>query len=83
MSWKTELQLSDFDAATRFEITCKTCSLTRYESQSKLAALPDMKHAYLNQVEKALSCSGRSCRGSVRLSLTHDGKTEGFVGGMA
>ena len=83
MNWKTELQISDFDAATRFEIACKTCGLTRYEDQSKLAVLPDMKRAYLNQVERALRCSGRGCRGPVRLSLIHDDKTEGFVGGMA
>jgi hypothetical protein len=83
MNWKTELQLSDFDAATRFEITCKTCSHTRYETQSKLAALPNMKQAYLNQVESALRCSARGCRSSVRLSLIHDDKNEGFVGGMA
>jgi hypothetical protein len=28
-------------------------------------------------------CAGRSCQGPVRIALIHDGKTEGFVGGMA
>jgi hypothetical protein len=83
MNWKKEVQLSDFDGATRFEITCKRCGLTRYEEQSKLAAMPDIEGAYLYEVERALSCSGRDCRGPVRLSLIHEDKTEGFVGGMA
>ena len=83
MNWKKEVQLSDFDGDTRFEITCKRCSLTRYDEQAKLAAMPGMERAYLSEVEGALRCLGRGCRGAVRLSLIHEDKTEGFVGGMA
>lgn len=83
MNWKTDLRLSDFDAATRFEITCKRCGLTRYEEQSRLIALPDMEHAHLDEVEKTLRCSSRFCRGPVRLAMMHDEKTSGFVGGLA
>jgi len=44
---------------------------------------PGMRHAHLDEAEKRLRCISRFCRGPVRLSLVHDGKTEGFVGGMA
>ncbi len=83
MNWKTDLQLADLDAGTQLEITCKSCGLTRYEEQGQLVGKPGMRHAYLNQVETALRCSDNFCRGPVRLSLIHEDKTEGFVGGMA
>ena len=44
---------------------------------------PGFEQAYLDEVERALRCAGRSCRGPVRIALIHDGKNEGFVGGMA
>jgi ribosomal protein L37E len=83
VNWKTDLQLSDLDAGTQLEITCKKCGLTRYEVQEQLIAKSGMAQAFLNEVEAALRCSNRFCRGPVRLSLIHDDKTEGFVGGMA
>ena len=83
MNWKTDLQLADFDPDTSFEITCKVCNLTRYEEQAQLIAKPDMARAFLDEIEKVLRCSNRFCQGPVRLSLIHDDKTEGFVGGMA
>ena len=84
MSWKSELQLSDLDPETELEITCKQCQLTRYERQAAIALQqPALRRAKLDEVEQALRCAGRFCRGPVRLSLIHDDKTEGFVGGMA
>ncbi len=83
MNWKTDLKLADLDAATRIEITCKRCGLMRYEQQDRLMRQPEMQHAYLDQVEERLICSDRLCKGRVRLSLIHDDKMEGFVGGMA
>jgi hypothetical protein len=44
---------------------------------------PEFRHAYLDEVEYNLHCSNRFCRGGVRISLIHDDKNEGFVGGMA
>jgi hypothetical protein len=38
---------------------------------------------YLDEVEYNLHCSNRFCHGGVRISLIHDDKNEGFVGGMA
>ena len=83
MNWKTDLQLADFDPETSFEITCKVCNLTRYEEQAQLIMKPGMAQAFLDEVEAGLRCPNRFCRGRVRLSLIHDDKTEGFVGGMA
>ena len=84
MSWKSELQLSDLEPDTELEITCRRCGLTRYERQSVITQQkPELLQAKLDEVERALNCSGRHCRGAVRLSLIHDDKTEGFAGGMA
>ena len=61
----------------------KRCGLVRYETQAQLIAQFELRHAYLDEVEYSLHCSNRFCRGGVRISLTHDDKNEGFVGGMA
>jgi len=42
----------------------------------------ELAQAYLDEVEQALRCSNRSCRGNVRIALPHGDKVEGFVGGM-
>ena len=83
MNWKTDLKLSDLDTATRLEITCRRCGLTRYETAAALLSRPALVHAHLDEVERMLACANRFCRGPVRIALTHSGKTEGFVGGMA
>jgi hypothetical protein len=43
----------------------------------------EREQAYPDEVERALKCASRKCHGPVRIALIHDGKTEGFVGGMA
>jgi transcription elongation factor Elf1 len=83
MNWKTDLKLSDLDATTRLELTCKRCGLTYYTKAGELRARYDLAQAYLDEAERALRCSDRVCKGKVRLALVHDDKTEGFVGGMA
>ena len=83
MNWKTDLKLTDFDAATAIEIVCKRCGLSRYQTPTQLMTQFDFQHAYLDEVEYSLHCSNRFCRGGVRISLIHDDKNEGFVGGMA
>ncbi len=84
MSWKTDLKLADLDAATALEVACKRCGLTRYETQAELMKRqPEFRCAYLDEVEYGLCCANRFCRGGVRISLIHDDKNEGFVGGMA
>jgi hypothetical protein len=83
MNWKTDLKLADLDAATRIELTCKRCGLTRYVLAGDLTQRGVLAQAYLDEAERALRCGDRFCKGSVRLALVHDDKTEGFVGGMA
>jgi hypothetical protein len=83
VNWKTDLKLSDLDGAAPVEIACRRCGQTRTETAAALMRRPDFEQAYLDEVERALKCSSRTCQGPVRIALIHDGKTEGFVGGMA
>jgi hypothetical protein len=84
VNWKTDLKLADLEAATAIEVVCKRCGLSRYEIQAQLLnERPEFRQAYLDEVEYNLHCSNRFCRGGVRISLIHDDKNEGFVGGMA
>ena len=84
MNWKTDLKLADLDATTAIEVVCKRCGLSRYEIQAQLMnEHSEFSHAYLDEVEYSLCCSNRFCHGGVRISLIHDDKNEGFVGGMA
>jgi hypothetical protein len=83
VNWKTDLRLSDLEAGAPVEVTCRTCGQTRTETAAALLSQPGLEQAYLDEVERALRCAGRSCRGPVRIALIHDGKNEGFVGGMA
>ena len=84
MSWKTEFRLADMDARDRIEVTCRKCGHTYYETMGQLQARPGMKHFYLDEVERALVCANRFCRAPLmRIALVHDGKTEGFTGGLA
>ncbi len=83
MNWKTDLKLSDLDGAAPVEISCRVCGQTRTESATALMRRAELAQAYLDEVERALKCASRTCHGPVRIALIHDGKTEGFVGGMA
>jgi hypothetical protein len=84
VNWKTDLKLADLEASTVVEVVCKRCGLSRCETKAQLLnEHPEFKQAYLDEIEYNLHCSDRFCRGGVRISLIHDDKTEGFVGGMA
>ena len=84
MNWKTDLLLADLEKTTAIEVACKRCGKTRYEKQAQLMLdHPELKHAFLDEVEFILHCADRSCRGGVRIALIHDDKNERFVGGMA
>ena len=83
MNWKTDLKLSDLANADPLEVTCRHCGQTRTETPAALMCQPELEQAYLDEVERALKCAGRSCQGPVRIAIIHDGKMEGFIGGMA
>jgi hypothetical protein len=83
VNWKTDLRLSDLESSAPVEVLCRQCGQSRTETAATLMRLPGLTQAYLDEVERALKCAGRTCRGPVRIALIHDGKTEGFIGGMA
>lgn len=83
MSWKTNIQLIDLPQNERLEVTCKTCGHSRYESPYILTSKQGIGHLYLDEVERLLTCTNRNCGGAVRISISHQGETEGFVGGLA
>ncbi len=83
MSWKSEMKLADLDAGQPLEIRCLSCGTTRTEIAAALLQTGELRHAWLDEVERELCCSLRYCRGKVRIALIHTGRTEGFVGGMA
>ena len=82
MNWKTELQLIDLDANQRLEVTCKVCGHSRYENSYLLIKKYGLDFQYLDEVEHLLSCNNRMCNGRVRIALSTNDETEGFVGGL-
>lgn len=83
MNWKSDLQLSDFPLDTEIEVLCRRCGHVHYERTQDIMRLHRLKHARLDDVERALCCSKPGCKGGVRIALIHDDKNEAFVGGMA
>ena len=83
MSWKSEMKLADLDANQPLEIMCRACGNTRTEIAEALLRTGELRHAWIDEVERQLCCSLRHCRGRVRIAMIHTGRTEGFVGGMA
>ncbi|MEM5500447.1 hypothetical protein WNY59_02485 [Ahrensia kielensis] len=83
MNWRTEIQLTDIGEGEQLEVTCRVCGHTRYEDPQELAQRPGLEFAYLDEAEAQLVCYKRGCRGRVRLALTMEAETEGFVGGLA
>jgi len=83
VNWKKDIQITDLDPDTLIEVICKKCGHGRYATQSEILEMPGLHRAYMDEVEKALHCKHKFCRGAVRIQIVHDGKNEGFVGGMA
>lgn len=83
MNWRSELQIIDFGEGQMLEVTCRRCGHTRYESTVELSQRPGLEFAYLDEVERALTCHRQACRGEVRIAIVADDDTEGFVGGLA
>lgn len=82
MSWKTEIQLIDLDNQ-KIEVTCKACGHSRYENPYLLIKKYGLDFSYLDEVERTLTCHNRGCHGEVRIALSAEEETEGFVGGLA
>jgi len=82
MNWKTDIQLIDV-ADQKIEVTCKTCGHSRYENPYLLIKKYGLDFSYMDEVERTLICYRRGCNGDVRISLSSEEETEGFVGGLA
>jgi len=83
MNWKTEIQLLDLSDHEKLEVTCKKCGHSRYENKYLLIKKYGLDFQYIDEVERLLTCGQRGCNGDVRLSLSSQDETEGFVGGLA
>lgn len=83
MNWMTEIQLSDLDEGQKIQVTCKSCGHFRYENANLLMQQHGMEFSYLDEVARHLVCYKRGCSGAVRIALSMEGETEGFVGGLA
>jgi len=83
MSWKADLKLADLPPGERLEVVCRACGKARYETARELLSCDEFSQAYIDEVEQGLRCTDRFCRGAVRIAQVHDGKTDGFVGGLA
>lgn len=82
MSWKTNIQLIDLDNQ-KLEVTCKQCGHSRYENPYLLIKKYGLDFSYMDEVERTLICNNRGCFGDVRIALSAEEETEGFVGGLA
>jgi len=83
VNWKKEIQITDLEPDALIEVICRKCGHGRYATQSEILEKPGLHRAWMDEVEKALRCQHKTCRGPVRIQIVHDGKNEGFVGGMA
>ena len=82
MNWKTEIQLIDI-ADQKIEVTCKSCNHSRYENPYLLIKKYGLDFSYMDEVERLLLCNNRTCGGDVRIAVSSEEETEGFVGGLA
>ncbi|ODU68775.1 MAG: hypothetical protein ABT11_15120 [Novosphingobium sp. SCN 66-18] len=83
MSWLDTVQLGDFDAGARLELTCRHCGKVRFVTVGELLARGDFGRLWLSEVEARARCRQRGCGGPMRLAMPHSGETKGFVGGIA
>ncbi len=45
MNWKADLKLSDLEADSRIEVTCRKSGITHYEAPAQLLARPGILKA--------------------------------------
>jgi len=83
MTWKTETRVCDLPGDTDLEVTCKSCGLFRYEIARQLVSQARLGQLYLDELERALYCRDKHCRGSQRIAITYEHLSQAFIGGMA
>ncbi len=82
MNWQREIQLTDLDPGQKLEVTCKQCGHSRYEDPALLIKNYGLYFTYIDEVAKYLVCHRWNCKGAVRVALSAEAETEGFVGGL-
>jgi len=83
VSWKTKLQLLDFDSDVRLEARCCKCAYTWYEQPVVYYHKSHIRQLFVDEFEARMRCKQWNCRGKIVLSQTHNEETEGFQGGLA
>ena len=83
MSWKTQIQLLDYDSEARLEARCSGCGYTWYEEPCLYFHKSHLRQLFVDEFEAKLRCKQWNCKGRIRLSQTSEEETEGFLGGLA
>ena len=83
MSWLENISLRDLDENVLIEATCIRCLHTWLQSPTALLLKVDHRDVWLDEVAANLACPHPYCHHvGVRLTLTRNEDTSGFVGGM-
>jgi len=83
VSWKTKLQILDFDSDVRLEARCCKCTYTWYEQPIIYYHKSHIRQLFVDEFEARMRCKQWNCTGKIVLSKTHNEETEGFQGGLA
>ncbi len=83
MSWKTQLQILDFEHEDRLEARCTRCGYTWYEQPCVYYHKSHIRQLYVDEFESRMRCKQWNCQGSIKLAQSHNEETEGFQGGLA
>lgn len=81
--WKESIRVGDLDPGQRLEMRCRSCGHVHYITRELICVARGREFLYLDEVEKEGICRARGCFGKVRLSMVREGRSSGFVGGMA
>jgi hypothetical protein len=83
VTWLEETSLRDLDDSVVIEATCMRCLHVWLQSPVQLLIKVVHRDVYLDEVAKHLACPKSDCRHvGVRLTLTRNENSSGFVGGM-
>lgn len=83
MTWLEDTALRDLDESVVLEAVCMRCLYMWRQSPLHLLLKVEHRDVRLNEVAKHLACPRPGCRHvGVRLTLTRNEETSGFVNGM-
>lgn len=82
MSWKTQIQLLDYDSDVRLEARCASCGYTWYEQPVVYLHKSHIRQLFVDEFESKLRCKQWNCSGRIKLAQTSEDETDGFQGGL-